>query len=66
MPRAITRIADRQAQDADTYRYWQSRTTSERMAAVAELTRDGYARKGIDVDAHRPERTLVRVQRARG
>ena len=61
--RSIRWITDRKEQDAETYRYWQSRTTTERMEAVAELVRDGYAAKGIDVDAQRSKRTLVRVQR---
>jgi len=61
--RSIRRITDRKEQDAETYRYWQSRSTAERMEAVAELVRDGYAAKGIDVDAQRSKRTLVRVQR---
>jgi hypothetical protein len=63
--RMIRKIRDRKAQDAETYRYWQSRTTSERMEAVAELTRDGYASKGIDVDAQGSKRTLIRVQQTR-
>jgi len=36
------------------YAYWQSRTTAERMSAVAELTREAYAKKGIDADAPGP------------
>ncbi len=61
--RSIRRITDRKEQDAETYRYWQSRTTAERMEAVAELVRDGYATKGIDADAQGSKRTLVRIQR---
>ncbi len=61
--RLIRWIADRKEQDAETYRYWQSRTTAERMEAVAELVRDGYAAKGIDADAQGSKRTLVRIQR---
>ena len=61
--RSIRWITDRREQDAETYRYWQSRTTAERMEAVAELVRDGYAAKGIDADAQRSKSTVVRVQR---
>jgi len=64
--RIIRRITDLKAQDAETYRYWQNRTTSERMEAVAELTRDAYASKGIDIDAQRSKRSLVRIQQTRG
>lgn len=61
--RSVRWISDRKEQDAESYRYWQSRTTAERMQAVAELVRDGYASKGIDADAQGSKRTLVRVQR---
>ena len=61
--RSVRWITDRTEQDAETYRYWQSRTTAERMEAVAELVRDGYASKGIDADAQGSKRTLVRIQR---
>jgi hypothetical protein len=63
--RTLRRITDRDEQDAETYRYWQSRSCEEIMAAVEELTRSGYASKGIDLDVQGSERTLVRVQRTR-
>ncbi|MHB1743203.1 MAG: hypothetical protein ACYCRE_00360 [Acidobacteriaceae bacterium] len=60
--RSIRWITDRKEQDAETYRYWQSRPAYERMEAVAEIVRDAYYMKGIDLDAQRPQRTLVRIQ----
>jgi hypothetical protein len=63
--RIIRRILDRQAQDAETYRYWHSRTPAERAQAVFELTRDGYAAKGIDVHVERSERHIASFQRTR-
>jgi hypothetical protein len=49
---------------AEEYRYWQSRPTWERVAAVSELTREGYALKGVP-DVPGLQRTLVRFERAR-
>jgi hypothetical protein len=49
---------------ADEYRYWQSRPVHERVAAISELTEEGYRLKGVSTDAFRLQRTLVRVQRA--
>jgi len=65
MGRIIRKITDRQAQDAETYRYWHSRTPAERAQAVFELTRDGYAAKGIDVHVERSERHIASFQRTR-
>jgi hypothetical protein len=48
---------------ADEYRYWQSRTAHERMAAVSEITQELYAMKGAVPDVPRLQRTLVRVKR---
>jgi hypothetical protein len=36
---------------ADEYRYWQGRPAHERIAAVAELTEEGYKLKGFKPDA---------------
>jgi hypothetical protein len=59
-------ITDRKAQDAENYVYWRSRTTAERMRAVAELTRDAYARRGIDAYAAGPKTFSTRLQQTRG
>ena len=61
--RTIRVVTDPGEQEAETYRYWQSRTTAERMAAIDQIIRDGYAAKGIDVDVQRSDRSLVRIQR---
>jgi hypothetical protein len=34
---------------ADEYRYWESRPARERVAAVSELTEEGYTLKGYAV-----------------
>jgi hypothetical protein len=63
MDKILRRVTDLKAQREETYRYWRSRSCAERMAAVAEIVRDAYLAKGIDLD-HRPsDRTLVRVER---
>ncbi len=61
--RTIRRVTSREAQDAETYRFWQSRTTAERMTAIDEIVRDIYAAKGIDLDVQGSNRSIVRVQR---
>jgi hypothetical protein len=48
---------------ADEYRYWQSRPVHERVAAVWELTEQGYRMKGMKPNAFRLQRTLVRFER---
>jgi hypothetical protein len=48
---------------AGEYRYWQSRPVHERVAAVSELTEEGYKLKGFKPDAFRLHRTLVRFER---
>lgn len=63
MSKILRKVTDLKEQQAETYRYWQSRPGYERMEAVAEIVRDAYFMKGIDLDAQRSERTLVRIQR---
>jgi len=48
---------------AEEYAYWQSRPIAERVAAVAQLTREQYEMKGATPDAFRLQRTLVRFER---
>jgi hypothetical protein len=66
MDKTIRRITDFKEQQAETYRYWQSRTTAERMEAVAEIVRDVYRMKGIDLDSMPMDKTIVRVERSTG
>jgi hypothetical protein len=66
MDKTIRRYTDFEEMKADEYRYWQSRPVHERLAAVAELTEEGYRMKGVGPDAFRLQRTLVRFERAPG
>ena len=66
MDKTIRRYTDFGEMKADEYRYWQSRPVHERLAAVAELTEEGYRIKGVGPDAFRLQRTLVRFERAPG
>lgn len=64
--RTIRRITDTKQQQAETYRYWQSRSIGERLNAICDATIDAYAFKGMRFDdAKGPERSITRVQRAR-
>ncbi len=61
--KTIRRVTDLKAQREETYRYWQSRTSAERMEAVAEIVRGAYLAKGIDLEQRPADKTLVRVER---
>ena len=63
MDKTIRKYTDFDELKADEYRYWQSRPVHERMAAVSELTEEGYRMKGMGPDALRLQRTLVRFER---
>lgn len=63
--RIVRKVPDRKVQQAETYRFWHSRTPAERAQAVFELTRDGYAAKGVDVHVERSERHIASFQRTR-
>ena len=63
MDKTIRRYTDFDEMKADEYRYWQSRPVHERVAAVSELTEEGYRMKGMGPDAFRLQRTLVRFER---
>ena len=43
MDKTIRRVTDVAEQDAETYRYWQSRPVGERLVAVCELSEAAYA-----------------------
>jgi hypothetical protein len=66
MDKTIRRVTDFKEQRAETYRYWQSRPAAERMDAVAEIIRDIYWMKGIDIDSIPMDKTIVRVDRSTG
>jgi hypothetical protein len=63
-PITIRKYTDFDEIKADEYRYWQSRPIWERVAAVSELTLDGYALKGIqpEPDVPRSKRPFIRLQ----
>ena len=56
MDKTLRRVTDLDEQQAETYRYWQSRPVAERLLAVCELSEAAYAFKesfkGVVVDAH--------------
>ena len=64
--RVIRKFTHPKDQDAENYRYWQSRPVHERVAAVSELTQEHYALKGEAPDVPRLQRTLVRFERVPG
>jgi hypothetical protein len=64
MDPAIRKYSSLDEMKADEYRYWQSRPVHERVAAVSELTEEGYRLKGFKPDAFRLQRTLIRFERA--
>ena len=43
MDKTIRRVTDLEEQQAETYRYWQSRPVGERLIAVCELSDAAYA-----------------------
>jgi len=63
MDKTIRKYTDLDEMKADEYRYWQSRPVHERVAAVSELTEEGYRMKGMGPDAFRLQRSLVRFER---
>ena len=64
MDKNIRKYSNFDEMKADEYRYWQSRPVHERVAAVSELTEEGYTLKGFKPDAFRLQRTLVHFERA--
>lgn len=62
MDKTIRRVTDLKEQRMETYRYWRSRSVAERMEAVAEIVRDAYSMKGIDLASVSPNKTIVRIQ----
>ncbi len=62
MDKTVRRVTDLKEQRLETYRYWRRRPVAERMEAVAEIVRDAYLTKGIDIEARGVDKTLVRVE----
>jgi hypothetical protein len=68
--RTIAKIRDKQQQQAETYRYWQTRSVGERPVAVWEASEAAHAFKaafwGAPLnDSKGYERIITRVQRAK-
>ena len=63
MDKTLRRVTDFKEQRAETYRYWQSRPLSERLGAVADIARESYLFKGIDIDVRPSDKTIVRMER---
>jgi hypothetical protein len=59
----VRKFSSHAEQEAETIRYWRGQTIAQKMTAVAELVRDGYRLRGIDIHAERPDRTVRGVQR---
>lgn len=71
MDKTIRRVTDLDEQEAETYRYWQSRPVGERLVAVCELSEAGYAFvagfKGAPTDVDQGlQRPAARIQFKRG
>jgi hypothetical protein len=64
MDKTIHKYTNFDEMKADEYRYWQRRPMHERLAAVSELTEEGYKLKGFEPDAFRLQRALVHFERA--
>jgi hypothetical protein len=70
MNKTIRRVTNLDEQEAETYRYWQSRPVGERLIAVCELSDAAYAFaanfKGAPVhDDQGLQRPVAGVQRKR-
>jgi hypothetical protein len=67
MDKTVRRVTNLVEQQAETYRYWRSRSASERFQATWELSRDSYRDyyrlKGIVWDEEGSARSLTRIQR---
>jgi len=61
MDKTIRRVTDIEQQQAETYRYWQSRPVGERLLAVCELSESTYAfAAGFERISHEPDERLER------
>jgi hypothetical protein len=63
MDKTVRIVTDLVEQQLETYRYWQSVSSSERMNATWEFTLEMYRMKGLVQDAQRLQRSVVHVQR---
>jgi hypothetical protein len=67
MDKTVRIVTDLDEQQAETYRYWQSRSSSERFQATWELSRDLYReynrKRGIPEHVEGSARSLTRIER---
>lgn len=62
MDKTIRKYASFDDMKADEYRYWLTRPVHERVAAVWDLTVEGYTLKGFKPDDFALQRTLVHFE----
>jgi hypothetical protein len=63
MDKTVRKFASFEEMKDEEYRYWQSVSPSERIAAIFELSVEAYRMKGIIADGQGLKRTLVRFKR---
>jgi hypothetical protein len=62
--KTIRKVASCEEAKNEEYRYWQSVSPAERIAAAWQLSIEQYRMKGIEPDGQGLRRTLVRFERA--
>jgi hypothetical protein len=65
MDKAIRRVTNLDEQEAESYRYWQSLSVGDRLAAVCELSEAAYAFAANFNGTPAHDRPLARIQRKR-
>ena len=67
MDKTLRKFTSHEEMQAETYRYWQSRPSSERFEATWELSRDLYTQyyrqRGIPEYVEGSARSITRIQR---
>jgi hypothetical protein len=61
MDKTIRRVTDVKAQRQESYEFWRNRSGSERMNAIAEIVRDTYLMKGVDLEQVAADKKIVRI-----
>jgi len=69
MGKALRKFTSHEEQQAETYRYWRSRSSSERFEATWQLSRDLYTQyyreRGIPKYVEGSARSITRIQRVK-
>ena len=67
MDKTVRKVTDLVEQQAETYRYWRSRPSSERFEATWEISREMYTQycrqRGIPEYVEGSARSITRIQR---